>query len=183
MAFRFVGYAIVSADGMLAVDQRGLPPALRFPGDQHFFEAGLDKADLLVHGRNSEESQTRSPQRKRLIATRAVVKPTPDSGNPNATLWNPAHAAFEDAAVAAGVREGTVAVIGGTSMFDMFLDRYATFYLSQAPHVRLPGGVPVFSGIPVQSAQEILRAHGLRPGASQLLDAAGDVTVVGWARS
>ena len=182
MAFRFVGYAIVSADGMLAADQRGLPASLRFPGDQRFFEAGLNKADLIVHGRNSEENQPRSPLRRRLIATRSVVKPARDPNNPNATLWNPAHAPLEEAALAAGVCEGTVAAIGGTSIFDMFLDRYDTFYLTQAPRVQLPGGVPVFSGIPPRSPQQILQAHGLHPGAPQLLDAAGDVSVVGWTR-
>src|SRR4051812_30310182 len=131
MAYQFVGYAIVSADGMLARDDRGLPASLRFPGDQRFFEAGLDKADLIIHGRNSEESQPRSPLRRRVIATHSVVKPTRHPHNPNARLWNPAYAPFEEAAVAAGVREGTIDAIGGTSIFDMFLDSYDTFWLSQ----------------------------------------------------
>ena len=183
MGFRFVGYAIVSADGMLATDQHGLPRALRFPGDQRFFEAGLDNVDLIVHGRNSEENQPRSPLRKRVIATHSVVKPIRATGNPNATLWSPAHASFEEAAAAAGVRDGTVAAIGGTSIFDMFLDRYDAFYLSQAPHVRLSRGVPVFSGIPARSPQQILTAHGLHAGVQKLLDAANNVSVVEWTRS
>jgi len=181
--FRFVGYAIVSADGMLALDDRGLPTSLRFPGDQRFFEAGLDKADLIVHGRNSEESHARSPQRRRLIATRSVGEPTRDAGNPNAMLWNPARASFEEAAAAAGVREGTVAAIGGTDVFDMFLDRYDAFCLSQAPHVRLPGGVPVFHDVPRRSPEQILEAHGLSAGERLLLDADGDVTVTEWRRT
>jgi hypothetical protein len=181
-SFRFVGYAIVSADGMLAADHRGLPASLRFAGDQRFFEAGLDAVDLIVHGRNSGEVQPRSPQRRRLIVTRSVTAPMRDPTNPKATLWNPAHASFEEASAAAGVGEGTVAPIGGTNIFDMFLDRYDTFWLTQAPHVRLPGGVPVFHGVPARSPQEILHAHGMRPGAPQVLDAAHDVSVVGWTR-
>src|SRR5437762_3151758 len=136
--FRFVGYAIVSADGMLAAADRMVPQSLKIPGDQKFFEAGLDDADLIVHGRNSHEDQPRSPERKRLIVTRQVTKPVRDRDNAKAVLWNPAHAAFEAAAGIAGVRAGKVTPIGGTDIFDMFLDRYDTFFLSQAPHVQLP---------------------------------------------
>jgi hypothetical protein len=64
----------------------------------------------------------------------------------------------------------------------MFLDRYDTFYLSQAPHVRLPGGIPVFSGIPERSADEILAAHGLKQAARRVIDAAHGATVTEWKR-
>lgn len=180
--FRFVGYAIVSADGMLATADRVMPPSLKIPGDQKFFEAGLDDADLIVHGRNSYEDQPRSPLRKRIFLTRAVTAPVRDRDNPNAVLWNPAHASFEEAAAIAGVAAGKVAPIGGTSVFDMFLDRYDTFFLSQAPHVRLPGGVPVFSGVPERSPEEILAAHGLKAAARRVIDAAHDATVTEWTR-
>ena len=35
-SFRFVGYAIVSADGMLATADRVMPKSLKVPGDQTF---------------------------------------------------------------------------------------------------------------------------------------------------
>ena len=178
--FRFVGYAIVSADGMLAAADRVMPESLKIPGDQRFFEAGLDESDLVVHGRNSYENQPRSLERNRLIVTRAVTKPVRDPANPKAVLWNPARALFEEAAAAAGVRSGKVTPIGGTDVFDMFLPRYHTFFLSQAPHVRLPGGVPVFHGVPERSPDAILRAHGLQPAQRRVLDAAHDVIVVEW---
>ncbi len=180
--FRFVGYAIVSADGMLAGADHVMPKSLKVPGDQKFFEAALDDVDLIVHGRNSYEDQPRSPLRKRVFLTRSVTAPIRDPGHPNATLWNPARAPFEDAAGVAGVSRGTVAAIGGTTVFDMFLDRYDTFYLSQAPHVQLPGGVPVFSGIPQRSPEDILAAHGLKPAARRALDAEHDATVTDWKR-
>lgn len=180
--FRFVGYAIVSADGMLAGADHVMPQSLKVPGDQKFFEAALDDTDLIVHGRNSYEGQPRSPLRKRVFLTRSVTAPVRDPYNPNATLWNPAHASFEEAAGVAGVDRGTVAAIGGTSVFDMFLDRYDTFYLSQAPHVRLPGGVPVFSGIPKRSPEDILAAHGLKPAERRVLDAEHNATVTEWRR-
>ena len=44
----------------------------------------------------------------------------------------------------------------------MFMDRYDTFWLSQAPQVRLPGGEPCFPGVPARSPQQILAAHGLQ---------------------
>ena len=44
-AFRFNGYVIVSADGMLADASGVMPDTLKFPGDLAFFTAGLDRAD------------------------------------------------------------------------------------------------------------------------------------------
>jgi len=67
-------------------------------------------------------------------------------------------------------------------VFGMFMDRYDTFFLSQAPRVRLPGGEPCFPGVPERSPQEILAAHGLKAGEAQLLDADHDVTVTPWQR-
>jgi hypothetical protein len=105
-----------------------------------------------------------------------------DPSNPKAILWNPAGAPFEVACDHAGVHAGTVAIIGGPDVFDMFMDRYDTFWLSQAPNVRLPGGEPVFSDVPHQTPQEILARHGLAPGASQVLDDPNGVTVTPWRR-
>ena len=62
---RIEGYVIVSADGMLADASHVMPEALKFRGDLDFFTAGLDHADVVVHGRNSFEDQPNSPLRKR----------------------------------------------------------------------------------------------------------------------
>ena len=72
-ALRINGYVIVSADGMLADADRVMPDALKFKGDQEFFNAGLDRADLIVHGRHSHEGQPNSPKRKRVILTSAAA--------------------------------------------------------------------------------------------------------------
>ena len=61
------GYVIVSADGMLANADHVMPDQLRFEGDKRFFTSALDRADLIVHGRNSDEDQPNAPRRKRLI--------------------------------------------------------------------------------------------------------------------
>ena len=182
-ALRIEGYVIVSADGMLADARNVMPDELKFEGDKAFFTAALDRADLILHGRNSYEDQPNSPRRKRIILTRKIDAIAPDPSNPKATLWNPAGASFEAACDHAGVASGTVAVIGGPDVFGMFMARYHEFWLSVAPHVRLPGGEPCFPGVPARTPQQILAAHGMHAGDAQTLDAAHDVTVTPWRRS
>jgi dihydrofolate reductase len=181
-ALRFEGYVIVSADGRLANADNVMPDELKFEGDKRFFSAALDRADLIVHGRNSHEGQPNSPQRKRIILTHKVLATAPDPTNPRATLWNPAGAAFEIAMAQTGVTSGTVAIIGGPSVFDLFMDRYDTFWLSLAPRVKLPDGEPCFAGVPARSPQQILASHGLKPGEPRLLEPDHDVTVTPWRR-
>lgn len=182
MSFQIEGYVIVSADGMLADARHVMPDSLKFEGDKKFFEQALDHADLIVHGRNSHEQQANSPKRRRLILTRKIKSLTVDPEMPNASLWNPAHAGFEEACHFAGVTSGKVAVIGGPVVFDMFMDRYDTFWLSEAPHVRLPSGEGCFTEVPGRTPHEVLASHGLKAGVPQMLDAADGVTVTPWRR-
>jgi dihydrofolate reductase len=179
---RIDGYVIVSADGMLANAAHVMPDELKFEGDKQFFTAALDRTDLIVHGRNSYEDQPNSPRRKRIILTRAIGTIASDPTNPNAVLWNPGGARFEAACDLAGVHSGTVAIIGGPDVFGMFLDRYDTFWLSQASQVQLPGGEPCFPGVPQRSPQQILAKHGLQAGEAQILDSANGVSVTPWRR-
>jgi hypothetical protein len=181
-ALRIDGYVIVSADGMLANAQHVMPDELRFEGDKRFFTSALDRADLIVHGRHSFEDQPNSALRRRIVLTRATGSIARDPSNARATLWNPAGASFEAACDHSGVATGTVAIIGGPAVFAMFLDRYDTFWLSQAPHIRLPDGEPCLPGVPASSPQAILAAHGLVPGAAETLDASHDVRVTPWRR-
>jgi hypothetical protein len=182
LSFRFEGYVIVSADGMLADVRHVMPDSLKFEGDKRFFEAGLDRAALIVHGRHSHEQQPDSPKRKRLILTAKIAALAVDPEMPNATLWNPRGASFEEACAFADIASGMVAVIGGPVVFDMFMDHYDTFWLSEAPHVRLPGGDGCFVGVPERTPHEVLTAHGMKPGDAQMLDAAHGVIVTPWRR-
>ena len=181
--FRIEGYVIVSAEGMLANADQVMPEELKFEADKTFFAAALDRADLIVHGRHSQEDQPNTPNRKRIILTRRVRTLSPDPENANATLWNPSGSSFEAACAAAGVSSGTVAIIGGPRVFDLFMDRYDIFWLSRAGRLRLPGGEPCFGGVPAQSPEDILAAHGMSAGAAQTLDAANDLSVTAWRRS
>jgi hypothetical protein len=182
-ALRIEGFVIVSADGMLANSDHIMPQTLKFEGDKRFFSAALDRAALVVHGRNSAEDQPNAPRRKRLIVTRKVAALASDPTNPRATLWNPAGTSFEEACEFADVGAGMVAIIGGPAVFDMFMARYDTFWLSQAPHVRLPGGEGCFSGVPELTPQLILAEHGLKPGEAKILEASQDVSVTPWRRT
>ena len=181
-ALHIEGYVIVSADGMLANAAHVMPDELKFKGDKQFFTDALDRADLIVHGRHSFEDQPNSPRRNRIVLTRTIASLAPDPSNPRATLWNPAGAPFEAACQRAGVKSGTVAIIGGPVVFAMFLDRYDTFWLSQAPLVRIPDGEGCFPGVPTQSPRAILAAHGLKAGEAQMLDPAHEVSVTPWRR-
>jgi dihydrofolate reductase len=180
---RIDGYVIVSADGMLANADHVMPDKLKFEGDKKFFSAALDRADLIVHGRHSHEDQPNSRLRKRIILTRKIGAIAPDPSNPKTIFWNPAGATFEVACERAGVRSGTVAIIGGPEVFGMFMDRYDTFWLSLASRVQLPGGEPCFPGVPELSPQHILAAHGLRAGDAQILDVTEGVSVTPWRRA
>jgi dihydrofolate reductase len=159
-----------------------MPDALRFDGDKAFFEEALDRADLIVHGRHSHEGQPNSPKRKRIVLTRGIGSLARDADTPNASLWNPLGASFEEACAFAGVSSGTIAIIGGPLVFDLFMDRYDTFWLSEAPHVRLPGGEGCFPEVPARTPHEVLATRGLRPGEPLMLDAAHGVTVTPWRR-
>jgi dihydrofolate reductase len=179
---RIEGYVIVSADGMLADANGVMPSALKFDADQTFFGGALDGADLIVHGRHSFEDQPRSPLRTRVVLTRTVTALARDPANAKATLWNPAGASFEDACSHAGVTTGSIAIIGGPDVFEMFMDRFDVFWLSQAHRLTIPGGIGCFPGVPARSPQDILAAHGLKADEARVLDAERGVDVTAWRR-
>jgi dihydrofolate reductase len=178
--FRIEGYAIASADGMIADATGFMPDSLKFEADQRFYLEALDRAAVVAHGRLSHECQPDSHVRRRLILTRRVPDLAPDLDNRNAWLWNPAGATLEEACAAVGCDAGSMAIAGGTEVFSLFLKiGYDDFYLARAVEVRLPGGVPVFSqGRFGQSPEEVLRDAGLKPAESQWLH--DDVSLVKW---
>jgi dihydrofolate reductase len=178
---RIEGYAIISADGMLADAAGAMPPSLKIEADQRFFHGSLDQADAVVHGRHSHEGGPNARARPRLIVTRRVPHLARHPDNPNAVLWNPAGASFAHAWKMLGIDGGVLAVIGGTEIFGIFLDiGYDAFHLTRADHVRLPGGRPVFPQVPASSPEEVLRSRGYRPADTRLLDEEKAVQLVTW---
>jgi dihydrofolate reductase len=181
------GYAIVSADGMIADADGKQPPELIVKADQQFFRRGLDRAEAVLHGRFSHEqgagAETRrgADKRRRLVLTRRIEAIAPHPRHSKGLLWNPAGASLEEAWRALGLDGGTLAVIGGTEPFGLFLDTgYDAFHLTRANRARLPGGRPVFPGVPQRTPEDLLASHGLRPGPTQMLDPEMDATLVTW---
>jgi hypothetical protein len=181
------GFAIVSADGMLADAARKIPPALVVEADQRFFHGCLEQAAVVVHGRHSHEGGPRADSRYRLVATSRVPALAPHPSRPKALLWNPKGATLAEAWAALGAPDGMLAVIGGPEVNQLFLDgdfgTFDQFHLSRVADVRLPGGVPVFPDISEQrSPENVLAAHGMKPGHERVLDPAKGATLVPWRR-
>jgi hypothetical protein len=178
---RIEGLAIVSADGMIA-DARGIQPdALKLEADQRFFHAMLDQATALVHGRNSSEGGPYMARRRRLVLTRTIAGLARDPAADNTVHWNPAGATLDQAWEALGLSGGLLAVIGGTEPFGLFLEiGYDAFHLSRASRAALPGGRPVFPGIPPHTPEQLLERHGLKPGPTQILDPQAGLSLVAW---
>lgn len=181
--YRIEGFAIVSADGMIADADGAMPPALRNEADWRYFQAALDRAAVIVLGRLAHHRHANAG-RRRLVLTRSVAALAPDPADPRALLWNPAGAPFEMARLTLGIRQGVVAVTGGTEVFDVFLGiGYDAFHLSRATRCRLPGGRPAFASVAAGATPEdVLRASGLQAGPLRLIDPAAGVTLTVWQR-
>ena len=177
---RIEGFVIVSADGMLADGNHQMPASIKNDADQHFFQSSLDAMAAIVHGRNSHEGGPRADRRRRLVLTRRIGAIAPDPDYPNALLWNPKGTSLDQALQALGAADGTVAIIGGPEVFNMFLPLYDTFHLSRAEHAHIPGGLSPFTE--AGSPEQVLARHGLKPGPRRDLDAAAGVSVTAWMR-
>jgi dihydrofolate reductase len=178
------GYAIVSANGMIADRNGHMPDRLKCDADARFFTEGLDSSALVVHGRHSHERQgPASDRRLRMIVSDRSLGFFVHPSIPNAWVWNPASMAFEKACRGMGVTEGKIAVSGGTAVFGLFLKiGFDAFHLSRAAKLVLPGGRPVFPEVPAKTPEQVLSEHGLRPAPVQMLDREADVTLVSWKR-
>jgi dihydrofolate reductase len=181
---RIEGYAIVSADGMIADRDGVMPDLIRNDADQRFLQAEMDRAAAIVHGRHSHEGGPRAAKRKRIIVTRQVASVAPDRSQRNAVLWNPAGAPLEQALAALGTGDGPIAVIGGTVVFGLFLPLYDAFHLTCAANAHIPNGQPLFPQVGADATPaDVLARHGLRAGPPRDIDAAAGITLVTWERS
>jgi dihydrofolate reductase len=178
------GFAIISADGMIADAERRMPAGLQVEADQTFFHGALERAAVAVHGRHSHEGGPKSANRLRLIVTRNVSALAPDPKRPMGMLWNPAGATLEEAWARLGSPTGMLAVIGGPDVYQLFLEiGYDAFHLTRAANVRIPGGRPVFREILTGlTPEDVLTSRGLKPGPVRVLDASAGVTLVTWRR-
>jgi dihydrofolate reductase len=180
-SIRIFGYAIISAEGMIADADGRMPDSLLVEADQSFFRASLTNAQVVVHGRHSGEGGPDANRRHRVILTSTIAAMSSISSAPHVLLWNPKGISFTEITQSLPINEGIVAVIGGTNVFDLFLSiGYDAFYLSCSARARLLGGRPVFSRVPEQSPQRILANHGLCRRREQNLG--NEVTLEEWIR-
>ena len=177
-AIVYEGHAIVSADGMIADAAGEMPPGLINSADQHRFQAALDRATLVVLGRLGHARHP-NPGRRRLVVTSQVAECSPDPADKRATLWNPASLPLPALLDRLDIHTGTIAVTGGTRVFELFLPYYTDFELAEVHDITLPDGRPAFAqGHP----RAILAAAGLHPSRQRPLEPDYRVTSTSWRR-
>jgi dihydrofolate reductase len=178
---RIEGYAIVSSDGMITDASGVQPPVLKIKADQEFFLAGLARADALAHGRNSFEGLSPQAYRHRLLLTRKIADLVPNPQDTRVLQWNPRHSSLDEAWRKLGLSGGTLAVIGGTDVFGHFLELgYDAFYLTHVAKARLPGGRPLFPGVPIRTPEDLLASQGLKGSLPRALDGASGAALITW---
>src|SRR5262249_59417362 len=150
---------------MLADANRRIPDAMVVKADQEFFQGSLDQAGAVIQGGHSHEGGPRAARRRRLVVTTRVEALADDSSHPHSLLWNPKGASLVQALARLGAPEGMIAVIGGPDVYGLFLDiGYDKFHLSQAPHVRIPGGRPLFPEVGQgRKPEDVLASPRLKP--------------------
>jgi dihydrofolate reductase len=178
------GFAIVSADGCIAEADGTMPTALMNEADWRYYQTALDRSAVVVLGRLGHERHP-NPGRRRLVLTRGVAALEPCPRDPKAALWNPVGMPVDLALRAIGVRQGMVAVTGGTGTYDTFLPiGFDAFHLAWAPRVRIPDGRPCFSGIgPGRAVADVLRDGGLEAGPIRVLDPRDGILLSVWTRA
>jgi len=178
---RIEGYAIVSREGMIAKSDGSFPEELKIPADQQFYQDSLERASAVANGRHSAEGGPKEKARKRIMVTRRVQRIVHDPDNPNAILWNPATASFDEAWQKLNIEDGILAVVGGTDVFALFLTiGYDAFFLSRAL-ASVPRGRPVFPGVGNGvTAEEPLKKLGLVLKDTRVLDPVTETVVEEW---
>jgi dihydrofolate reductase len=178
---RIEGFAVISQEGMIAEPDGSFPESLKIPADQEFYQASVDRAAAVANGRHSAEGGPKEKARRRIILTRRVQRVMPDPNNALAVLWNPSTAPFDEAWQRLGIEEGTLAVVGGTDVFGLFLNvGYDAFFLTCA-QASVPRGRPVFPGVgKLTTAKDVLTQHGMVLRDSRVLDAATNTVVEEW---
>lgn len=178
---RIEGFAIISSEGMIAASDGSFPENLKIPADHKFYQDSVDRAAAVANGRHSSEGGPKEAARRRIILTRRVERVIADPDNANAVLWNPASAPFEEAWLKLNLENGTLAVVGGTDVFGLFLNiGYDSFFLTRAD-ASVPRGRPVFPGVGRNATpEEVLQKHGMVLRETRMLDAASNTRVEEW---
>ena len=175
------GYAIISEDDRIADAAGATPDKLRNEADWSYFQAQLDKADVVVLGRLGHEANPNAKGRRRLILSSS--SPGLEQ-RPDGWWWNPDLCSWDDAIATLLPSGGRVAVPGGRRVFDHFLRiGYDVFHLSRAEGVRVGPGVSLFSACDEgATACAALFERGLDAGPRRVLDPEWPVSLTLWRR-
>ena len=179
---RIEGYAVISLEGMIATSDGKFPEEIKIPADHKFYQDSVDRASAVANGRHSAEGGPKEKLRRRLVLTRRVERVSVDPDNPLAVLWNPGSAPFDEAWARLGIDGGSLAVVGGTDVFGLFLTiGYDAFYLSRT-EASVPKGRPVFPGVGKDgpTPAEVMAKHGMVLRDTRVLDAATNTVVEEW---
>ena len=181
MNFDIRGYAIVSDDNNIAAADGLVPLSLRNDKDWAYYQAALDRADVIVFGRRSHELEPNLHGQRRVVVSRTAAGL---DRRPDAWWWDPEREPW--AAVAAQLLPagGLVAAPGGQVVFDLFLAiGFTEFHMSRAHGVTLPGGRGVFSACEAGApAETVLTQGGLSLSETIPLDPAQGVEMNIWRR-
>jgi dihydrofolate reductase len=179
---RIEGYAVISREGMIADQDGAFPEAIKIPADHAFYQAAVDRASAVANGRHSAEGGEKERERRRIVLTRRINGVAPHPHYPHGVLWNPGSAPFEAAWQSLGIDGGTLAVVGGTDVFGLFLTiGYDAFYLTRTD-ASMPKGRPVFPGVGINGAtpEDILTRARFMLGETRMLDQATNTRVEVW---
>jgi dihydrofolate reductase len=175
------GHAILSDEGCIADAAGRMPDMLKNPADWAYFQGHLDRAALVVTGRLGHEAHLNTPGRQRLVfSSRTEGKGFSRTGD--VAFVDPARFDVLKAFARLAPAGGTVAVTGGTGVFDWFAARglYTAFHLVRAHGVRVPGGRPLFTG--GKTPEDSLLKMGMVPTERRMLDGAKHVELTVFVR-
>lgn len=181
---RFVGYAIVSADGFIAGADGQMPDSLKFEADWAYFQDGLRQADIMLIGRVTHEAAPNPNKRRRLVfSSRADGVHEEDE----VTFWiNPARSDLVGEITRITGQGAHVGVVGGQSVYDWVLSTpgYDAFHLSIAHRIRLGDGRRVFrDAADAEDAATLLEASGMTLARRNWLDREAGLEVLVYERT
>ncbi len=180
-AFRIEGHAIITDDGCICDSAGLMPEALKNPADWAYFQGHLDVAAIVATGRRGHEAHPNKPGRLRLVFSSGAGG-AGFSRAGDVAFVDPARFDVQDAFKRLAPAGGTVAITGGTGVFDWFAARglYSAFHLVRARGVRLAGGRPLFST--GDAPEDVLQAMGHVATERRMLDAANNIELLFFAR-
>jgi hypothetical protein len=167
---------MISEDKIVADATGAMASKLVSEADQRFLSDRLDRASVIVHGRNSHEI-SRNPG--------AATTNCEPQDSVNCQGSRPAAGCCgilpvfpwrrRPRSLASGMER--LRILGGTEIFGLFLPRYDVFHLLRVAGLRLSGGRPVFPQVPQFSVEAVLASSKLSPTAQLPLDEARGVTL------